>query len=892
MHLSPRSVFGAGILGFLIVVATLSLATLWLESNSGSLVPGALAASRVTAAAMRARYDIAVELADARDPGGNQAARLIPTMTDFVRTQRLIARDGTRSDARRSAAVLVRARLLQRDFRRMRTALASGRTTGASRLDDRVIEPEVARLDRMVSAEAGAAEWRSTAALRDLRDRRAHMHHIASIVVGLGLILLAIFLVLVIRFQRRLADETEVLRESEERFRLSFESASLGVAMVSADRDQRRVNQALCDILGYPMEELQRRRLKDFLHPDDKILGDDLERQLMAGIIDGYNVEKRYVHRDGRTVWAIVSPSAIRDRSGAMRYLMVLVQDISALKAATEDIRLKEERFRGAFSHSASGMTLLDPAGTVVEANTAMGAMLSYSPRELIGVNLMSLLDPAEVEASREEGLRLARGETGHYESERRYRAKDGRLVWCLTTVAPIRNPDGSIAHFISQHQDITARKLSEEALTYQARHDALTDLPNRTFLRERLDAAIAATHEVAPFALLFLDLNRFKDVNDTFGHHVGDALLERVTRRMRTSVRGSEFIARLGGDEFAVVLPGADASAATLEARRLLSILDAPFHVLDHVFDVGVSMGIALYPEHGTDSATLMRRADVAMYAAKRTERGHMTYAPDQDPTDPERLRLVAELRSAIDTGGLLLHYQPQVDLATGEMRQVEALVRWQHPERGLLMPGVFIPVAEENNLTGRLTEWVLHEALQQVSAWRSRGLDLRVAVNVSARTLHDEALVVTVRRLLERFHLPVGSLVLEITESGIMLDPERSLQTLVELHQMGVELSIDDFGTGYSSLSYLRRLPAGEIKVDRSFVADMVTNHDSAIIVRSIVDLAHNLGLRVVAEGVEDAETLETLRLLGADMAQGYHLARPLPPAAIDPRALEAAG
>src|SRR5579884_1586967 len=893
MHVSPRAAFGAGILGFLSIVAVLSLVTLWVDSSSAGLVPHVERASRVAAASLQARSDLAQELADARDPHSHVAARLRAVTLNFNWTQRLVAREGTRADARRAAVILTRAHRLDRDFQTLSAVLAAGETGRAAYVDDAVIEPQVTRLEASVDAETRAAERRSAQLLNALTTRRQALHRVTTVVIALGLVLLIIFLLLITRFQRRVLHEAEALRESEERFRLAFESASLGVAIVSTDRSTRRFNKALCDMLGYDLDEMQSRRLKEFVHPDDVEVGRDLEAQLVAGSIDQYQVEKRYVHRDGHSVWVILSASAVRDRSRRTRYLIGLLQDITTLRTAADEIRFNEERFRGAFTHSAAGMTLLSPSGVVVEANAAMGTMLGYTPRDLIGKPLLSLLDPAERDEAREEGIQLMRGELSHYESERRYRARDGRLVWCLTTVAPIHNPDGSIAHYISQHQDITDRKRSEEALTHQARHDALTGLPNRTLLRERLDAAIAgAMRSHAPLALLFLDLNRFKDVNDTFGNHVGDALLERIARRLASSVRGPETIARLGGDEFAVVLPGADAAAAGLEARRLLSILDAPFHVLDHVFDVGVSIGIALYPEQGTDSSTLMRRADVAMYAAKRMERGHMVYAPEQDPTDPERLRLVSELRSAIEEGTLFLHYQPQVDLATGEMRQVEALVRWQHPERGLLMPGVFIPVAEENGLTRRLTEWVMREALQQLSIWHRQGLDLRVAINLSARTLHDEDLGRSVRRLLDTFRVPGSSLVLEITESGIMLDPEGSLQTLIELHRMGIELSIDDFGTGYSSLSYLQRLPAREIKVDRSFVTDMVTNPDSAIIVRSIVDLARNLGLRVVAEGVEDADTLEALRRLGSDMAQGYYLSRPIAPSAIAPLVLPAAG
>ena len=312
--------------------------------------------------------------------------------------------------------------------------------------------------------------------------------------------------------------------------------------------------------------------------------------------------------------------------------------------------------------------------------------------------------------------------------------------------------------------------------------------------------------------------------------------------------------------------------------AAKLAATVDAPFVIGGQDFYVGISVGVALCPDHGEDAVVLMRRADIAMYAAKRTGNGCVVYSPDQDDTNPIRHELMRDLRRAIDHGGLVLHYQPQIDLRTDNGLQVEALIRWEHPDNGFAPPASFVPLAEETGLIRPLTTWVLNEALRQCAVWRRRGLDVRVAVNLSARSLHDADLVNTVDSALKRWDVPASNLALEITESAIIVDPHRVMQPLAELHAMGVQFAIDDFGTGYSSLSYLQRLPIDQIKIDRSFVMDMTTSGDNAVIVRSILDLAHSLGMEVVAEGVETSEIRDTLEEMGCDLIQGYHVCRPV--------------
>jgi len=416
----------------------------------------------------------------------------------------------------------------------------------------------------------------------------------------------------------------------------------------------------------------------------------------------------------------------------------------------------------------------------------------------------------------------------------------------------------------------------------HQALHDALTGLPNRTLLRDRTAQAIRqADRELTPAALLLLDLDRFKDVNDTLGHHHGDQLLTLVGERLRATLRDVDTVARLGGDEFAVLLPRiAAAEGATAAAEKLQAALEEPFLLDGLTLEVEASIGVVTYPDHGSDPDELLQRADIAMYAAKETHAGFVLFDPALDQHSPRRLTLLGELRHAIENQELVLHYQPKMDAHTGQILGVEALVRWQHPTHGLLPPDEFIPLAERTGLIAPLTHDVLDQALRQCQAWQRAGHELPVAVNISARRLLDLAFPDEVAGLLARWEVPARLLVVEITESTIMADPAHALEILGRLNQMGVQVSIDDFGTGYSSMAYLKTLPVHELKVDRSFVSHMTSNASDAVIVRSTVDLGRNLGLRVVAEGVEDPATWQQLDALGCDAIQGYHVSRPVPP------------
>jgi diguanylate cyclase (GGDEF)-like protein len=436
-------------------------------------------------------------------------------------------------------------------------------------------------------------------------------------------------------------------------------------------------------------------------------------------------------------------------------------------------------------------------------------------------------------------------------------------------------------------HGVLTERKQAQEALRqneaalrHQALHDALTGLPNRVLLQDRVQQAmLAAQHDPQPLALLLLDLDRFKEVNDTLGHQHGDLLLQQVAERLRATLRGADTVARLGGDEFAVLLPATDPAGATIAADRVHAALDTPFVVAGQSLRIGASLGLALCPEHGRDPQVLLRHADVAMYAAKRSGEACATYTPERDDYTADRLTLRADLRQAIMQGDLLLHYQPKVHIPSGRVHGVEALVRWQHPQRGLISPGEFIPLAEQTGLIGPLTHWVLEAALRQCRAWHRAGLQLHVAVNISIANVRDRHLPDTIAQLLTTYDVPPAALRLEVTESTLMADVARAQEVLTRLADLGVGISVDDFGTGYSSLAHLKRLPVDELKIDMSFVQHMAQDATDRAIVASTVALGHSLGLQVVAEGMEDRQTQEMLAGLGCDAAQGYYLSRPLP-------------
>jgi diguanylate cyclase (GGDEF)-like protein len=429
------------------------------------------------------------------------------------------------------------------------------------------------------------------------------------------------------------------------------------------------------------------------------------------------------------------------------------------------------------------------------------------------------------------------------------------------------------IGVYISGRQSI--RTATAEHL---ARHDSLTELPNRRWFLEAVGQALK-NPSLRAGGLLLVDLNGFKEVNDTLGHHHGDLVLKEVGPRLAAAFRSEDLVARLGGDEFAVFMPGADSDAAQTAVQRLQDALHTPVDVDGISLELDASIGLAWYPEHGGDVDTLLQRADVAMYRAKASHNSLVTYRSEDDYHSPERLVIAGDLRRALLSDQLVLHYQPQVELGVGRPVAAEGLVRWQHPQRGLLGPFEFIEVAERTGLIKDLTNRVLDLGLADLRRWTDDGRKLSLSLNVSVRSLLDRRFPEEVEKLLAHHGVDGKSLTLELTESSLMVDPEVAKKTMRHLAELGVSVAIDDFGTGYSSLAYLTDLPIGELKIDKSFVRAMGSDARNAIVVRSTIELAHNLGLRTVAEGIEDAFTFERLRALGCELAQGFHMSRPLP-------------
>ncbi len=458
----------------------------------------------------------------------------------------------------------------------------------------------------------------------------------------------------------------------------------------------------------------------------------------------------------------------------------------------------------------------------------------------------------------------------------------DGSLRSALAHANPLRSDEGQFLGAANVLVDITDRKQIEDRLAYQATHDALTGLPNRDFLLHELEDVIASSvRRGGAFSLLLLDLNRFKEINDTFGHEYGDEVLRQLRPRLLDCVREkADTVARLGGDEFGILMPGAEAGRALEVSDAISAIMRRPLACFEKVFDVGASIGVSVYPEHGADATTLLRHADLAMYMAKRARLDRVLYSHDQAASTPQRLSLASQLRQGIEGGELVLHYQPKLDLKSGRVVGVEALVRWQHPQEGLLAPAEFLPLAEQAGLIRMIDLWALRSALLQAQVWHRGGLDLDMAVNFAPESLQDGPMLDAILDLLASQASSASRLTAEVTERAVLADPERASVNLVRLRALGVRVALDDFGTGYSSLAHLKELPVDELKIDHSFVKHLKEQRRDECIVRSVIALGHDLGLCVVVEGVEDAAALDLLTTWGCDQVQGFYFAPPLPP------------
>ncbi|MDX5411414.1 MAG: EAL domain-containing protein [Thauera sp.] len=570
----------------------------------------------------------------------------------------------------------------------------------------------------------------------------------------------------------------------------------------------------------------------------------------------------------------------------AMRPLMQRTLDQSRrLLELSEKQRLAASVFEG----SPQGIVIMDTTHRIVDANRACTAMTGFSLASLRGRSYCeALLDPAQRDRTGAD-ICASIERHGEWRGEGELLRADGGRFPAWQNITAVRAADGTTRHYIGMFSDISEQRMAEERIRHLAHHDALTDLPNRTLLNDRLGVAMDhARRSAQPLALLFIDLDRFKYVNDSLGHPLGDRLLQTVAQRLRAVLREGDTLARLGGDEFVVLVEGlAGPEDAERIACKLLQALQQPAVLDGHELFVGGSIGISLFPQDGDTIEALVRRADAAMYRAKEAGRNTFRFHTDEQASrSRERFELEHGLRHAVQRGELRLLYQPQAHCRSGALVGVEALVRWQHPERGTITPDRFIPLAEEIGLICQIGEWVLDTACAQARAWERAGRPLRMAVNLSGQQISTDGLVDAVRGALDRSGLSPCLLELEITEGHILRRVEHCIDTLRALKALGITLAIDDFGTGYSSLSYLKRLPVDRLKIDRSFVEGVPADHDDTAIVATILAMARNLGLEVIAEGVETEDQLRHLTAAHCDEYQGYLLGRPEPADAIDAR------
>jgi diguanylate cyclase (GGDEF)-like protein/PAS domain S-box-containing protein len=609
---------------------------------------------------------------------------------------------------------------------------------------------------------------------------------------------------------------------------------------------------------------------------------DAIEAALQEADREGVSTGHQYrLTLSGEACWFELSIARKQSGKGERPRFIVLARDITQRKRTEESLFL----FANAFRHSGEAIVITDNENRIVAVNPAMIRHTGYDYSELIGQNPRMLSSGhAPRDTYREMWTTL--NATGYWQGELWHRAKNGMVYPKWAAISAIRNTENVVTHYIASYTDISERKAAEARIEFIAHHDVLTGLFNRYSLEERLEQSLlAARRNQTKVAVMFIDMDRFKNINDTLGHHTGDALLVEIGNRLDQKVRESDIVARLGGDEFVVVLSGVESTlAAGAVAAEIVNCLGEVYTIDAKVLHITSSIGISMYPMDGEDVETLMKHADAAMYHAKDKGRNNFQFfTAAMNTAIEERMMLETEMRRAIDQREFELYYQPICD-ARGEWCSLEALLRWRHPEKGLILPGQFIPVAEESRLIIPLGKWVIEEACRQSAEWRDRyGIALPVSINVSMHQLYSIGLHDQVRALRDHYNLNEGSLRFEITESTAMDNPELAIEQLWRFRDAGIELAIDDFGTGYSSLAYLKKLPIHTLKLDRTFVDDISRDDNDEAISAATVALAHNLGLNVVAEGVETEAQQDFLIAHGCDFLQGYLYSHPLPPAEV---------
>ncbi len=678
---------------------------------------------------------------------------------------------------------------------------------------------------------------------------------------------------------RQLADEVATRQESETRFRRFFDNNSSVMLLIEPhDGVVVDANRAAADYYGYSAAELSGMPISSINSLPEEKIAEERQRALTQSR-NYFNFKHRLASGELRDVEVYSTPVEVE---GSMM-LFSIVHDITARKKAQEELKLAAS----VFSHASEGIVITDTVGTIVDVNDASLQISGYSREEVIGKNpsmFASGRQDPEVYADMWSEL----SESGHWSGEIWNRRKNGEVYAEMLTISAVHDADGKVKNYVGLFSDITEAKQHQHQLEHVAHYDALTNLPNRVLLADRLHQAMArAKRSGQQLAVAYIDLDGFKAVNDCHGHDIGDQLLMTVANRMQEVLRESDTISRLGGDEFVAVL--ADLSShndATVVLRRLLEAAAMPIHVNELILQVSASLGVTYYPQHDeVDADQLLRQADQAMYQAKLAGKNRFhIFDSELDRSVRGHHESLENIQTALVRDELVLYYQPKVNMRSGKVVGVEALIRWQHLEQGLLPPAAFLPVIEGHPLEVELGEWVIETALKQMAAWNRLGLEIPVSVNVGAQQLQQPDFTQRLQQRLAAYpEIKPGQLELEVLETSALEDIVQVSEVMRSCHEMGISFALDDFGTGYSSLTYIKRLPAATLKIDRSFVRDMLDDPDDLAILEGVLGLAAAFRRKVIAEGVETVEHGQLLLKLGCELAQGYGISRPIPAEAI---------
>lgn len=675
----------------------------------------------------------------------------------------------------------------------------------------------------------------------------------------------------------------EALRDSEALFRAVFEHAAIGIAQVDLSGRFLQINREFCRIIGYSQDDilLQHMTYQQITLPDDLIKEAETIAHLLNGDIDQYIVEKRYLHKMGQVVWVSLSVHLLRDHLQQPLYYISAVQDISERKLAEEELKLAGL----VYNNSSEAMAITDAHGAILAINPAFTKMTGYALEEIKGQSI-TLLRSDQHDAPFYAAQNQAIHACGQWQGEIWSKRKNGDIFPTWLTINTSYQEDGAVHRRVGLFSDISAIKDAEALILKQANFDQLTKLPNRQLFQDRLEQTLKMTQrEQQKCALLFIDLDRFKEINDTHGHNVGDKLLIEAAARIVACVRQSDTVARLGGDEFTVILGDTrDNMMIAHIAQHIIDQLSEPFITAKKEAFISASIGIAIYPEDATDTQELLKVADQAMYVAKNAGRGcYRFFTKLMQQESDFRIRLSTDLRQALPLKQFSVHYQPIIELSSGRINKAEALLRWKHPELGYISPDIFIPICEHYGTIHEIGNWVFIEAVKQGARFKQLlGRDFEIAVNKSpVQFKANEEMMHNWISLLDHIRFPTKCVVIEITE-GVLMDVVGNIEEkLMGFHNAGIHIAIDDFGTGYSSLSYLKKFNVDYLKIDRSFTANLAPDSSELAICEAIIEMAHRLKIKVIAEGIETEAQLHLLKEIHCDFGQGYLFAKPMPAA-----------